>query len=62
MAGYLWGRERKWLALGSAGLGKGIFESKILLVLWEGFRLGNQHLQGAPGPFCLRSLSFLWAL
>lgn len=50
MAGYLWGNENRLLASGSTGLEKGIFESKIILLLGKGCRLGKQFLLGAQDP------------
>lgn len=50
MAGYFWGKENRWLASGSTGLEKGIFESKIILLLGKGCRFGKQFLPGAQDP------------
>lgn len=47
MAGYLRGKENRWLASGSTGLEKVIFESKIILLLGKGCRFGKQFLLGA---------------
>lgn len=61
-----WGGET---ASGSVGLEEGIFESKILLLLGEGCRLGSQPLHGAwdlqlqaPVPTTAQPLIPLWAL